>query len=438
MKLLLQSLAVGLALASAAIADTLVVEGQNDVAVDRPAIQAAIDAAAPRDTVELRGIFQLDGTSIFVETSHLSIVGQALDNDGDGKVNEDPADSVDNDGDGQTDEDDFDAQLVGVDDGFGGPALDVFPDRFNDGFELLGLAHQLREISFQYIKFSKINRGIYLFPDYDDEGTVLLCDSATPMSGSLSRITVSDNNFENGFRGVELLGRVRGLDIENNSFSEILSQAVVLFGLEIGCAEPDGSIVQFLPLGTPDQTQITDNRVTASNIGVISFISDRTTVRGNVVDLTNLGIVSLEDGNLSATDNSVDGAIVGVLGSPLFGTGPSSGNSLSGNLLTNNLWAAIVDCDTTGYRIADNEYAGSLISDVLLDGTSPGGECSDAGRGDSFRNTVIAAQFPAFVQDFGVDNRLLGSMIITAPEQAAASGRSRDQIRDLLAGSSRP
>ena len=394
---------------------TLVVEGQDDVVVDRPAIQAAVDGASPGDTIELRGTFRLDGTSILVSTSRLTIAGQSIDNDGDGVENEDPADGVDNDGDGSIDEDDWDARLEGVDDGAGGPAEDLFPNRFNDGFELRG-GGDLRRVSFRDLAFSRLNRAIYVFPDYDDAGSVLVCDSSTPTPGSAERISVKRNSFEDTRRGVEAAGRVRFLTVQDNRFVRVRSQSILLFGQELQCAEPDGSLEQFLPLGTPEWSFLVRNESIDSRLLLLSFISKRTSVLFNEVRGAFFGIVSLEDGQLFTLGNSVEGAVAGFFGSYLPDqTGPSSGNVVVRNTLSDNLYGAIVDCDSTGYALVNNEFAGSAIVDVLLDGTSPGGECAPFGLGDSFENTVVATRFPTVVQDFGVDNRLIGSQIVVAP-----------------------
>ena len=201
--------------AASASPQTLTVIGQNDTAVDRAAIQAAVDAAQPGDTVELDGTFQLDGTPIFIHISRLTVAGKVVDDDGDGEANEDRPDGLDNDGDGLVDEDGWNAVLRGIGDGSGGPARDNFPDRFNDGFEILGFDQALKDIRIRDLELRQINRGIYLFPDYDDGGTVLVCDASSPTAGELSRVTVESNAFIDGFRGVEVLGRVRSVKVRD-------------------------------------------------------------------------------------------------------------------------------------------------------------------------------------------------------------------------------
>ena len=45
---------------------TIHLTGQNDASLDRAAIQAAVDSANRGDKIVLEGVFQLDGTPIFV------------------------------------------------------------------------------------------------------------------------------------------------------------------------------------------------------------------------------------------------------------------------------------------------------------------------------------------------------------------------------------
>jgi len=386
---------------------THVVVGQNDAGVDRLAIQDAIDGADEGDTVELQGAFQLDGVQISVGVSHLTIEGAAIDNDSDGEINEDWADGLDNDGDGLFDEDDWDAVLTGVDDGAGGAAGDAFPNRFNDGFELLGFDGELRKIEIRDIKFSKLNRSIYLFPDYADGGTVLVCNSSTPTAGELEDVEIEGNAFESCNRGVELLGRVSKLSIENNRFADVANQAVIMFGEGIGCAEADGSILQVLPLGIPEKVRVVGNRMSGGSIGVLSQVSEKTSVSCNQFSGQALGVISLEDEKLSVAHNDIDGAFIGLLGSfePRV-TGPASGNAFKDNVLTNSIFGVVVDCDTTGYRLAGNSFQGSVFADIFLDGISPGGSCADFGLGDSFDNTVIV-DATTTVLDFGSNNSVI-------------------------------
>ena len=151
-------LALSPAMALASNQQVLHVAGQDDIAVDRLAVQAAVNSAGPGDTILLAGTFQFDGTPVLVRSSRLTIAGEVLDNDGDGAYNEDRPDGVDNDGDGQIDEDGWDATVRGVDDGFGGPAADAFPDRFNDGFEVLGFDEALRHLTFRDLEFERLKQ----------------------------------------------------------------------------------------------------------------------------------------------------------------------------------------------------------------------------------------------------------------------------------------
>ncbi len=386
------------------------VAGQNDVAVDRLAVQAAVNSASPGDTILLEGTFQFDGTPVVVRSSRLTIAGEVVDNDGDGAYNEDRPDGIDNDNDGLVDEDGWDATVRGVDDGFGGPAADAFPNRFNDGFEVLGFDEALRHLTFRDLEFERLNRSIYLFPDYDDDGTVFVCLSSSPTNGRLDRVTIKNNAFVNGVRAVEAAGRVKKVSVRGNLFAQ-QSRGVLLFGQTLGCAEEDGSVVEFLPLGTPRQFAVANNEFESVSIGVNSFISRSTRVRRNLMQTRTAGVVSVEDQSMVVSRNEIVGSFAGVIGSfdDRF-EGPSSGNFVFRNLIVDSFFGILIDCATTGYTAINNEFSGSALADVLLDGTAPGGSCE--GVGDSFSNTVVATQFPTTVQDFGDGNRLFGSQIV--------------------------
>ena len=59
-----------------------------DGAGDRQAIQDAIDLAVEHDVVQVHGNCQLDGARVVIDKSHLTLRGDAFDNDGDGRMDE--------------------------------------------------------------------------------------------------------------------------------------------------------------------------------------------------------------------------------------------------------------------------------------------------------------------------------------------------------------
>ncbi len=82
---------------------------QTDPGVDRVALQTAFDAATPGTTIEVEGTFQLDGERILISTSDLTLAALVLDDDGDGRANEDG----------------WDAAILGVADAGGGSDIDL-------------------------------------------------------------------------------------------------------------------------------------------------------------------------------------------------------------------------------------------------------------------------------------------------------------------------
>ena len=135
---------------------TITVEGLNQIG-DAALIQWALDNVKKNGTVELVGTFALYGTELFVRNNHVTIRGRAIDNDNDGKVNEDWADGEDNDNDGLVDEDDWDAVLVGLTDlGTGLPLPDPTGALFNRGIAVNGL----HNVHVTDLKFTGLRRGV--------------------------------------------------------------------------------------------------------------------------------------------------------------------------------------------------------------------------------------------------------------------------------------
>ena len=192
-------------------------------------------------------------------------------------------------------------------------------------------------------------------------------------------MTIKNNAFVNGVRAIEAAGRVRKVSVRGNLFAQ-QSRGVLLFGQTLGCAEEDGSIVEFLPLGTPGHFDVVDNEFKTVSIGVFSFISRSTRVRQNLMQTRTAGVVSVEDRSMVVSRNEIVGSFSGVIGSfdDRF-EGPSSGNFVFRNSIVDTFFGILIDCATTGYTAINNEFTGSVLADVLLDGTAAGGSCEGIG-----------------------------------------------------------
>ncbi|MCP4655221.1 MAG: hypothetical protein GY856_07360 [bacterium] len=388
------------------------VVGQADPQVDRQNIQDAVDAASPGTTIVLDGTFLLDGERIFLTTSHLTLTGQAVDNDGDGEVNEDWQDGVDNDGDAAVDEDDWDTVVQGLANPDGTPVndgdLDIY---FNRALAIEGVTGSARHIAIRHIKFSTHDRAINIFPDWFP-GTKLCADYVFT-DGTLGHVTIEHNWFDNNMRGIGVHGAVEGLRVRNNLFTDQLSGGVLLFGQEYACGGDDGFDLP-VAMGTPLRSLLSDNAFTSATAwGVISIATDFTTIVRNTFELGIFGVYLTGDSRALVTRNQVRDVVYGILVEGgekvfvldndvaggvfgLYGALASPHTKFFNNTVAQSAYFGLYfELEATGFTAALNAFEGSGVADVFLDEST-------------FENTVISTRSVTTVMDLGVDNRLIG------------------------------
>lgn len=262
---------------SRAPGETVTVVGHSDAAVDRPNIQKAIDRAEPGATIELVGRFQFDGRFLSLEKPRLTLSGRALDNDGDGAVNEDWADELDNDGDGAIDEDDWDAELVGVVGEDGRPSPGPELSLYNRAVVSDALPGPIVGITIRDLKFSTFHRALDLSGDHSvPEGA--RCNEVITSPGSADQAVITNNWFDNNDRAVQVFGAARGATIENNLFTGNTTGILLVSG-EAYCRAADGSNSSFA-IGGPVGTKISNNRVATSAFALVAA-SGSTEIRDN-------------------------------------------------------------------------------------------------------------------------------------------------------------
>lgn len=409
-------------MSSAAQSDTITVVGQDNKATDRSSIQAAIDRAAPGDTVELVGVFQLDGTRVFITKAPLTLAGRALDNDNDGAVNEDWADGADNDGDGRVDEDDWDTVVRGVANPDGSPAGDSDPSRlFNRGFVLEGAAGTFRRVEVRNIKFQTHHRAISLQPDW--KSPTLFCDDIVSTGGSSDGISVLGNWFDNCRRGVQAFGEVARLTIKDNQFT--LTTPPSILGAPLGVELLGGLTVCFLPgggtrplrVGTPRMTEVANNRfIAGGTLGILTSGTSLTTIRHNTFAEMFVGISLFDDEKASVHSNEVLRTVAGIAARDA-----APGATVSNNRLNRHTVGLFFDSGASGLTALNNRFEASSVSNVFF---TPA----------SFENTVIATDFETTVVDLGRDNRLLGTLaMIHNPGLPDEVRRKLEELRQGLA-----
>ena len=390
--------------------DVITVLGLDDPGQDRANIQAAVDSAAPGDTVRLIGTFRLDGERITLGISSLTVEGEELDNDGDGRVQEDWADDRDNDGDGRVDEDDWETWIFGVDAGDGTPVLnDGTNGLFNRGLVVDGAEGELRNLTIRQLAFSTFHRAIELVPEwFSPTGR---CEDRVAVAGSLDRVRIEDNRIVASELGITLLGAIDNSTVERNVFADIGIFGAVVEGGEVRCPFADGSFVD-LALSTPSHNRILANEVLRGSLG--TALTEQSLVADNEIE--DGGILSLSDRQARLTENTVRQSFFGFVidggrqvqvdrnrvvdsFAGLLAGGDAEQVFLKRNEVSNAFFG--IDLfDARGFTAINNVLTGGLFIDVTLSFDSSG-------------NTVINNVGPPItVEDLGFDNRLIGDIIV--------------------------
>jgi nitrous oxidase accessory protein NosD len=361
--------------------------GQNDITKDRQALQDALDRARPGGIIELSGRFQLDGERVFITRSPLTLRGVVLDNDGDGRSNEDWADGADNDGDGRVDEDDWDATLVGLTNPDGTPVKD--PDRntpFNRGLVLQGITGTAERVVIRGLKFQGHNRAITFQPEV--AAVTNRCEHTTITNGRLVKSEIRDNFFTRNERAIQVIGAVEDLDIKRNLFVANPAVDLLAFGELLSCAE-NLNQPGVLPVGVPRGTRISLNEILTSNISLFTDRTEDLSFKDNLIDKAVLAVFVRADRGLEVKGNEIRRAMRGVTTAQL-----ASGARIVENIfIDSTTYAILLQNASSGYFIKGNGFQGSKTADIQLDATTTG-------------NTVIARPTDSLI-DLGTDNQVI-------------------------------
>ena len=419
---------------------TITVQGQDNINLDRQAVQDALDSAQPGDTVELVGTFQFDGGEVFITKSRLTLAGRAVDNDGDGKVNEDWTDGVDNDGDGDVDEDDWDAEIHGLAYPDGTPVEDLTSTLFNRAVGITAGFGDLRGIAVRHLKFYTVLRGVRLSGGHFSYSHD--CDDIVYTGDEIDGVVVEKNLFDNTRRGAQIFGTVANATFRDNVAIGSHNQALLVVGDLVGCRLPgdNSDFTGVMPIERPERIEISGNRVLADpTTGIAVFGTDHSTVRDNAVETNRVGVYLYDNLGLSALRNLVSGAELGlgmeaenkatvmhnvVSGgnAGVYGYGDSPGTRIANNTIVESGTGAYLDADDleepSNFTLVNNEFWDSEWVDVFLDDLS-------------HDNTVIATDFQTTVIDFGYDNKLIGTLAMI--DNPGISDEVRQHLEDVRA-----
>lgn len=347
--------------ASSAREPSIVVVGLADAAIDRAAIQAAIDRAPAGSIVALRGIFHFDGTPVVVHRGNITLAGHAVDDDGDGRVNEDWADGQDNDQDGNIDEDDWNTLLVGTVDASGRPRPDQpAPARFNHAFVVRGATQSLANIHFRDLALRAFWRALSFSPDLDlGRGTT--CQASARTSGALVDLHIEGNRFEDNDLAIELVGAVRLARIRHNVLSGTSHLALHMTGGSRACTEATGELGGH-PIGRPTGVQLEGNRIHGTEIALMSTGSRATTIRNNDIRARATGVAIQGDDGARIAKNTFHETTIGIHASE-----PVDGGLIAGNIFVRPAIGILFDTGAAGYAAMRNTFLEVAEVDILLD-----------------------------------------------------------------------
>lgn len=333
------------------------VDGRDDADLDRPALQQGLDLAEPGDVLVLSGVFQLDGERLLVRTTPLTLRGVVVDDDGDGRENEDWIDGVDNDGDGQVDEDGWDAVIRGVTNPDGSLARDADPaSYFNRGLALQGVQGTAERLSIRHLKFEHHLRAVTLEPEIDAANN--LCEESTATGGRAVDVDLRHNFFTDNERATQVFGQVEDLRLHQNLFLGNHAVDLLLIGSFRGCTGAPG----FLLLGTPTGARITENRILDSNIGIFTDLTRDLLFRANSIDEVVLGVFTRRDEEITIQGNDISRSLRAVTTSL-----PATDATITGNRISQVLTVGILlQNQTSGFLVRNNHFDGSGTADVVL------------------------------------------------------------------------
>lgn len=165
------------------------VVGQDNIAVDRQAIQDAIDSAPGKDlTVKLRGTFQLDCTDIIIARSNLTIKGEKQG-----------------------------ATLNGTTGCPSPPTHSVG----NRGFSVRSSLGPFMNIEIKKLEFNDLRTAVMLRGTFDE----------------IQNVSINNNRIENSIFGVSLIGQVHDVKIADNDMANLGESGILVYGGPISGVE---------------------------------------------------------------------------------------------------------------------------------------------------------------------------------------------------------
>ena len=317
------------------------VTGVFNAAIDRPAIQAAIDSAPGKKAkVELHGLFQLDGTTIVIERSNLTLQGASEG-----------------------------ALLVGVLDEFGRPdgGTNGMCNLSNRGIEIRG-PQPIENI---------VIKGLALFGHCRAVSVIGTSALTPPGDAAVGNVVVMDNHIQNNLRGLQSFGAATDIVFKDNLIIDAHSIGILVQGdpggalsgaiIKNNVSATSGVLLDALPIqiGGPNSDVLIRENTFQGGIAAVGLFGSAT----NVVVSENW---ILDGGTQGFTGFTLGGVLVGFTG------------------------------DTAdGYVIENNVYQNNVASEPLF---SLNLVARDVWLWDTSSNNEVTEKQGTVVLDDGVNN----------------------------------
>jgi len=326
--------------------------GQNDVNVDRPAIQAAIDSAPGQDlTVKLSGTFQLDGIDILVARSNLVIKGDKSGALLQGKLGPDG---------------------LPIDDLF------VFPNR---GF-LIESSGPLMNIEIKDMALTGFRSPVFAKGEQND----------------IHGVSIKNNSVENSFFGFVITGAVSDVFIANN---------------EVVGATDTGITVFSTAGGQPSDIQIVDNYIADAVFEAVYFGQVSNAILANnflaTSDMEFIPVPFVAEGMNS--EILVEGNTLKGGSSAAILLGNAAGFTLTRNCIRDGgtqgdpffsgggIRVGFFGSAGSGYEITDNSYEGNVVT--------PGPVTRDIWLASASNNNSVTEWLGTVVLNEGASNSVV-------------------------------
>lgn len=299
----------------------------------------------------------------------------------------------------------------------------------NNCFMVYNLISNIKGLEFVGLHFEGFSRALAFSPSYDPA-----IPNVPIEAGVLSKLRIVRCQFFDCWRGIYVIdGQIKNFGISDNIIERVRYGICVWGGVDESVGEPYN-------MGRPKKGTITGNTVFSENIGIDVTGCEDVTIHNNFVDSLSVGIWFGGDYYESLLPDD-DPIRIGSVSSNnvqtpwgwgivCYGLTTLHKSFVQNNYISNSYLGITLEMGANNFNIVDNEF-GPSNCDIYL-----GGENDDeAAPPASHDNTVIATDFVTSVIDNGINNELVGKIVLMNNSSVLNDVRQNlKELRQKLAG----